>query len=61
VTKDPRFGKDSGLEQQVTEHLLAAGKRLSVMISHLIGHLKKSGMKGAKYGNSVRSARSKTT
>jgi four helix bundle protein len=48
------------IEQETTECLMSSLKRLSVMISHLIDHLKKSGMKGAKYGNSVRSPRSAT-
>ena len=40
------------LDQKATDNLLAVMQRLSVMIKHLIDHLKRSGMRGPKYGNS---------
>ena len=38
-------------DQKVVRDLLTSLKRLSVMIKHLIDHLKSSGMRGPKYGN----------
>jgi four helix bundle protein len=46
------------LEQKKTNDLLAVMQRLSVMIKHLIDHLKRSGMRGPKYGNSTQSSSS---
>ena len=43
------------LDQKVVGDLLTSLKRLSIMIIHLIDHLKGSGMRGPKYGNSNRS------
>ena len=43
------------LDQKVVGDLLTSLKRLSVMIKHLIDHLKSSGMRGPKYANSNRS------
>ena len=43
------------LDQKVVGDLLTSLKRLSVMIKHLIDHLKSRGMRGPKYGNSNRS------
>ena len=43
---------------KVTDNLLVMLKRLSVMIKHLIDHLKRSGMRGPKYGDSIPSNRS---
>lgn len=40
------------LDQKVVGDLLTSLKRLSIMIKHLIDHLKSSGMRGPKYGNS---------
>jgi four helix bundle protein len=40
------------VDQKTTDDLLAVMQRLSVMIKHLIDHLKRSGMRGPKYGNS---------
>ena len=39
------------IDQKTTDDLLAVTQRLSVMIKHLIDHLKRSGMRGPKYGN----------
>jgi len=39
------------VDQKITDNLLMALKRLSVMIKHLIDHLKRSGMRGPKYGD----------
>jgi hypothetical protein len=39
------------VDQKTTDDLLAVIQRLSVMIKHLIDHLKRSGMRGPKYGN----------
>ena len=41
------------LDQEKKDDLLAAMQRLSVMIKHLIDHLKRSGMRGPKYGTST--------
>jgi four helix bundle protein len=43
------------VDPKVADSLLAVLKRLSVMIKHLIDHLKRSGMRGPKYGDSTRS------
>jgi four helix bundle protein len=43
------------VDQKVVGDLLTSLKRLSIMIKHLIDHLKSSGMRGPKYGNSNRS------
>ncbi|HEY2919550.1 MAG TPA: four helix bundle protein [Candidatus Binatia bacterium] len=43
------------VDQKVADNLLVILKRLSVMIKHLIDHLKRSGMRGPKYGNSNQS------
>ena len=40
------------IDQKVADHLITLLKRLSVMIKHLIDHLKRSGMRGPKYSNS---------
>jgi four helix bundle protein len=40
------------VEQNQMESLLIIVKRLSVMIKHLIDHLKRSGLRGPKYDNS---------
>ena len=37
------------VDQKVTDELLIILKRLSIMIKHLIDHLKRSGMRGPKY------------
>jgi four helix bundle protein len=37
------------VDQKVADSLLTVLKRLSVMIKHLIDHLKRSGMRGPKY------------
>ena len=42
------------VEENQLEGLLIVVKRLSVMIKHLIDHLKRSGLRGPKYGNSGR-------
>ena len=49
------------IDHKVTEDLLKFLKRLSVMIKHLIDHLKRSGMRGPKYGDSSRSSYSETS
>ena len=38
------------VDQKVTDELVIILKRLSVMIKHLIDHLKRSGLRGPKYG-----------
>jgi four helix bundle protein len=48
------------LDQTSVEKLLTALKRLSVMIKHLIDHLKQSGLRGPKYNNSNRQNHSET-
>jgi four helix bundle protein len=40
------------IDQNIVENLKITLRRLSVMIKHLIDHLKRSGMRGPKYGNS---------
>ena len=40
------------VDQKVVDDLLTSLKRLSIMIKHLIDHLKSSGMRGPKYNNS---------
>ncbi len=45
------------VDQKVADNLLVILKRLSVMIKHLIDHLKRSGMRGPKYDNSHQSNR----
>jgi four helix bundle protein len=37
------------VDQKVADSLLTVLKRLSVMVKHLIDHLKRSGMRGPKY------------
>ena len=49
------------VDQTVADKLLIILKRLSVMIKHLIDHLKRSGMRGPKYGNSNPSSPSETS
>ena len=49
------------IDHKVTDSLLIILKRLSVMIKHLIDHLKRSGMRGPKYGDSTRSSYSETS
>lgn len=44
------------IDQKAADSLLTILKRLSVMIKHLIDHLKRSGMRGPKYGDSTRSS-----
>jgi four helix bundle protein len=48
------------VDQRVADNLLMILKRLSIMIKHLIDHLKRSGMRGPKYGDSIPSNRSET-
>jgi four helix bundle protein len=48
------------VDQKKTDDLLAVMQRLSVMIKHLIDHLKRSGMRGPKYGNSTQSSPSES-
>ena len=45
----------SYLAQKDCEELTTSFRRLSIMISNLIDYLKRSGMKGEKYGGSSRS------
>jgi four helix bundle protein len=40
------------VDQKVVDDLLTSLKRLSIMIKHLIDHLKNSGMRGPKYNSS---------
>jgi four helix bundle protein len=49
------------VDPKVADSLLAVLKRLSVMIKHLIDHIKRSGMRGPKYGDSTRSSYSETS
>jgi four helix bundle protein len=53
------------LDQEYVDHkvdsLLTAVNRLSVMIKHLIDHLKRSGMRGPKYEDPIRSSYSETS
>ena len=49
------------VDQKVADNLPMILKRLSVMIKHLIDHLKRSGMRGPKYGNSNPSSPSETS
>ena len=48
------------VERKTADSLLITLKRLSVMIKHLIDHLKRSGMRGPKYGNSTQPRPSET-
>lgn len=48
------------VDQKGAGSLLTALKRLSVMIKHLIDHLKRSGMRGPKYSDSSRANHSET-
>jgi len=48
------------VERKTADSLLITLKRLSVMIKHLIDHLKRSGMRGPKYGNSNQSSHPET-
>lgn len=48
------------VDEKVAENLLITLKRLSVMIKHLIDHLKRSGLRGPKYGNSNQPTHSET-
>ena len=48
------------VDQETTNDLLVVLRRLSVMIKHLIDHLKRSGMRGPKYGNSTQSSPSES-
>jgi four helix bundle protein len=41
------------VDRKATDNLLIVLKRLSVMIKHLIDHLKRSGLRGPKYGGST--------
>jgi four helix bundle protein len=41
------------VDQKIADNLLAVLKRLSIMIKHLIDHLKGSGMRGPKYSDST--------
>ena len=43
------------VDQKVVDDLLTSLKRLSIMIKHLIDHLKQSGMRGPKYSSSTSS------
>ncbi len=50
--------KDQGyVDAKLVDDLLTSLTRLSVMIKHLIDHLKHSGMRGPKYGSSSSSRR----
>jgi four helix bundle protein len=49
------------VDKRATENLLTVLKRLSIMIKHLIDHLKRSGMCGPKYDDSIRSSDSETS
>jgi hypothetical protein len=49
------------IDQKAADSLLTILKRLSVMIKHLIDHLKRSGMRGPKYEDSARSSYSETS
>ena len=40
------------VDQKVVDDLLTSLKRLSIMIKHLVDHLKRSGMRGPKYNSS---------
>ena len=44
--------------QKTADDLFIILKRLSVMIKHLIDHLKQSGLRGPKYGHSTQSSAS---
>ncbi len=46
------------IDQKQADSLLVMLKRLSVMIKHLIDHLKRSGIRGPKYGSSNQSGHS---
>ena len=48
------------IDQKIADNLLISLKRLSVMIKHLIDHLKRSGLRGPKYGNTTQSNPSET-
>ena len=48
------------VDQKKTDDLLAVMQRLSIMIKHLIDHLKRSGMRGPKYGSSTQSSPSES-
>jgi four helix bundle protein len=48
------------IDQKIADNLLVKLKRLSVMIKHLIDHLKRSGLRGPKYGNTTQSNPSET-
>jgi four helix bundle protein len=48
------------IDRKAADSLLISLKRLSVMIKHLIDHLKRSGMRGPKYGNTNQSNPSET-
>jgi len=48
------------IDQKIVDNLLINLKRLSVMMKHLIDHLKQSGMRGPKYGNTTQSNPSET-
>ena len=43
------------VDPKLVDDLLTSLKRLSIMIKHLIDHLKQSGMRGPKYSHSSRS------
>jgi four helix bundle protein len=43
------------IDQKTADNLFIILKRLSVMIKHLIDHLKQSGLRGPKYGGSNQS------
>jgi four helix bundle protein len=49
------------VDQKIADNLLMTLKRLSIMIKHFIDHLKRSGMRGPKYGDSTRSNYSETS
>ena len=49
------------VDQTVADKLLITLKHLSIMIKHLIDHLKRSGMRGPKCGNSNPSSPSETS
>jgi four helix bundle protein len=48
------------IDQKAADNLATFLKRLSVMIKHLIDHLKRSGMRGPKYDNSNPTSHSET-
>jgi four helix bundle protein len=48
------------VDHNVADNLVVILKRLSIMIKHLIDHLKRSGMRGPKYDNAARPSHAKS-